>query len=151
MFNDEPLTREGMMNPIEITPKTHDFLNREPGLLAVIGTNGKHGYPLMVPVWFRWDGEAIVVWSLASRTWIQNLIRDPKAGVTVQEEAAPQMAVIMRGEASIETSDGPHVDEEIRRITRRYVSEEKVEGYIRDWSSLRTIVRIVPRKIFVWV
>ena len=138
------------MSALEISPRTHEFLNREPGLLAVIGTNSRHGYPLMVPVWYRWDGDAILVWSLASRAWIHNLSRDPKTGVTVQEEAAPQMAVIMRGEASVETGDSASIDEEIRRITRRYVSEEKIEAYIRDWPELRTIVRIVPQKLFVW-
>ncbi len=139
------------MSQVEINTETHQFLNREPGLLAVIGTNGRHGYPLLVPVWYRWDGEAVLVWSLESRAWVQNVLRDPKVGVTVQEESAPQMAVIMRGTASVETSDGPRIDEEIARITRRYVPENSMDGYIRDWPELRTIVRIVPRRIFVWV
>ena len=139
------------MSPLELNTETHQFLNREPGLLAVIGTNAAHGYPLLVPVWYRWDGEAILVWSLESRAWIRNLASNPKAGVSVQEESAPQMAVIMRGTASVETSDDAHIDDEIRRITRRYVSEEDIEGYLRDWPELRTIVRIVPHKVFVWV
>ncbi len=139
------------MSQVEINAETRHFLNREPGLLAVIGTNGRHGYPLLVPVWYRWDGEAVLVWSLESRAWVQNVLRDPKVGVTVQEESAPQMAVIMRGTASVETSDSPRIDEEIARITRRYVPENSIDGYIRDWPELRTIVRIVPRRIFVWV
>ena len=138
------------MSQIEINQKTHDFLNREPGLLAVIGTNGREGHPLLVPVWYRWDGEAILVWSLESRAWIQNALRDPKVGVSVQEESAPQMAVIMRGAATVETSDGSPIDDEIRRISQRYVPEESIPGYLRDWPELRTIVRIVPQRIFVW-
>ena len=140
------------MKPLEITPETHEFLNREqPGLLAVIGSNTRQGYPLLVPVWYRWDGEAIIVWSLESRAWIQNVLRDPKVGVSVQEESPPQMAVMMRGDASVETSDGSHIDDEILRISRRYVSEENLDGYIADWPDLRTMVRIVPHKLYVWV
>ena len=138
------------MSQIEINQKTHDFLNRKPGLLAVIGTNGHEGHPLLVPVWYRWDGKAILVWSLESRAWIQNALRDPKVGVSVQEESAPPMAVIMRGAATVETSDGSHIDDEIRRISQRYVPEESISGYLRDWPELRTIVRIVPQRIFVW-
>ena len=138
------------MSQIEINHKTHEFLNREPGLLAVIGTNGRDGHPLLVPVWYRWDDEAVLVWSLESRAWIQNALRNPKVGVSVQEESAPQMAVIMRGTATVETSDCLHIDDEIMRISQRYVPKESIPVYLRDWPELRTIVRIVPQRIFVW-
>ena len=57
---------------------------------------------------------------------------------------------MMKGRATVHTSDGPEVDEEIRRITRRYVADDKVDGYIADWSELRTIIRIEARSVFFW-
>ena len=100
-----------------------------------------------MPVWYRWDGQAVLVWTLEARAWVRNVQRDPKAGVSVQEG---DVAVMMKGRASVHTSDGPEVDEEIRRITRRYVGDDEVEGYIADWPELRTIVRIEPRSLFIW-
>ena len=129
-------------------PRIHDLLHRErPGLLAVVGTLARDHCPHLVPVWYRWDGEAMFVWTLEERAWVRNLLRDPKVGVSVQEG---DTAVMMKGRATAHTSDGPEVDEEIRRITRRYVGDDEVEGYIEDWPRLRTIVRIEPRRVFVW-
>ena len=136
---------------MKIEAKVHDFLNRElPGFLAAVATNGRDGYPLVVPVWYRWDGERIIVWSLESRAWVQNVLRDPKVGVSVQEEGSDSMAVIMRGTASVETSDESSIDDEILRITRRYVPEPGVEDYLSGWMHLRTMVRIEPHKLYVW-
>ena len=133
---------------MKIEPRIHELLSRErPGLLAVVGTLSRDRCPHLVPVWYRWDGRAVLVWTLEARAWVRNVQRDPKVGVSVQEG---DVAVMMKGRASVHTSDGPEVDEEIRRITRRYVGDDEVEGYIADWPELRTIVRIEPRSVFVW-
>lgn len=136
---------------MNISPRVHAFLNREqPGLLAVIGTHGPHGHPHLVPVWYRWDGQRMHIWTLATRTWVRNALRDARVGVSVQEEAEPQMAVMMRAVATVETSDDSQIDDEIRRIIRRYVPESGVPAYFREWRDLRTIVHLDPTRIFVW-
>ena len=135
---------------MHIDEDVHEFLNRKlPGMLAVVGTFAKDGYPQLVPVWFRWDGQEIIIWTLESRAWVQNIFRDPRAGVSVAEEVG-SMAVMMRGHASVETSEGQHIDDEVMRITRRYVPESGIGEYIDPWSHLRTMVRIRPRKLYVW-
>lgn len=127
------------------------FLDRElPAMLGVVGTLMRDGAPHVVPVWYRFDGERVHVWTLESRLWVQNLLRDNRAAFSVQEEAEPYGAVLMRGRAAVETGDGQGISNEIRRITRRYVAATGVEGYIKDWLRLRTIVTITPEKIMVW-
>ena len=134
---------------MEIDSKVHDMLNRErPGLLAVIGATSRDGFPHLVPVWYRWDGRAIYVWTLGSRAWVRNVLRDPKVGVSVQDDSG--LAVMIKGYASVRTADDAEVHDEIGRITRRYVADEEVQGYIDDWPALRTIVRIEPQRLFVW-
>ena len=136
---------------MEIEGDVHDFLNTQlPGLIAAVATNGRDGHPLVVPVWYRWDGEEIIVWSLASRRWVRNVVQDARVGVSVHEDGNGSMAVIMRGEARVETSDEPHIDEEILRITRRYVAQADVDSYLQGWEHLRTMVRIRPTKLYVW-
>ena len=133
---------------MKFEPRMHELLNRErPGLLAVVGTLSRDNCPHLVPVWYRWDGQAVLVWTLAERAWVRNVQRDSKVGVSVQEGGT---ALMMKGRATVHTSDGPEVDEEIRRITRRYVADDKVDGYIADWSELRTIIRIEARSVFFW-
>lgn len=128
------------------------FLDRSsPALLGVIGTLDEDGGPHLVPVWYRFDGERLYIWTLEKRRWVKNLARDPRVAISVQEEKPPYAAVSIRGRATITTSDGEEVTQEIRRITRRYVEEPDVEAYIRQWSHLRTIVTITPEKISGWV
>jgi PPOX class probable F420-dependent enzyme len=132
-------------------PELETFLGQVfPTPLGVVGTLRQDGSPHLVPVWFRWDGAAIRIWTTQERVWVRNLIRDPRTSFSVQTFDAPYPAVVMRGTARVATADDSATIEEIRAITRRYVSAEGVEQYVADWPHLRTIVSIVPDHIVSW-
>ena len=140
-----------MSTPMPDPEKVRAFLDRAlPAMLGVVGTISPDGGPNVVPVWYRYDGERVHIWTHEPRAWVQHLLRDNRVAFSVQEEEPPYGAVLMRGRAEVVTSDGPEVDEEIRRITRRYIPEAEVESYIQDWLPLRTIVSITPHKIVAW-
>jgi PPOX class probable F420-dependent enzyme len=120
-------------------------------MLGVVGTLDEDGGPHLVPVWYRYDGERVYIWTLETRRWVKNLARDGRVALSVQEDKPPYAAVSLRGRATITTSDGEEVAQEIRQVTRRYVEEPHVEEYIRQWAHLRTIVSITPEKISGWV
>jgi PPOX class probable F420-dependent enzyme len=131
--------------------KVRAFLDRAlPAMLGVVGTLRPDGSPNVVPVWYRYDGERVHIWTHEPRVWVQHLLRDNRAAFSVQEDEPPFGAVLMRGRAEVVTSEGPEVDEEIRRITRRYIPEAEVESYIQDWLHLRTIVSLTPHAITAW-
>lgn len=135
------------MTPEEVTA----FLDRvRPALLGVVATLRADGSPHAVPVWYRWDGEGVSIWTHEERAWVQNARRDPRVAFSVQEIDPPYAAVVVRGRAEVTTSDASEIDEEIRRITRRYIDEPEVESYIADWSHLRTIVTIRPGSTSAW-
>lgn len=128
------------------------FLGRAwPSMLGVVGTLDEDGGPHLVPVWYRHDGERIYIWTLATRRWVKNVVRDPRVAFSVQEDGPPYAAVSLRGRATIATGDDEAITQEIRRITRRYVAEPAVEAYIRQWARLRTIVTITPERVSGWV
>jgi len=134
------------MGPEEISA----FLDqRNPALVGVAGTSRADGSPHVVPVWYRWDGDAVRVWTHEERLWVRNLRRDPRIAFSVQETKPPYGAVTMRGRAEIRTG-GADAEDEIWRITRRYLSENEVEGYVTAWSHLRTIVCIHPAAVRAW-
>jgi PPOX class probable F420-dependent enzyme len=135
------------MSPSEVLA----FLERtEPALLGVVGTIRMDGSPHVVPVWYRYDGDAVHIWSDEARGWVRNLRCDPRAAFSVQELEPPYAAVLMRGNAEIRTSDDEEVAAEIRRITSRYIEHSQVESYIAGWPGLRTIVTIHPERISSW-
>jgi len=121
-----------------------------PTPLGVVGTLRQDGAPNLTPVWFRWDGAAVTIWTTDTRAWVRNVERDPRVAFSVQTFDAPYPAVVMHGRASVQTGDVPSVIEEIRSISKRYVGPEEVEPYVSDWPALRSIVTIVPQRVISW-
>lgn len=135
------------MSPEEIT----QFLSRvEPALLGVVGTLGRNGSPRLAPVWFRYDGERVHIWTDEQRRWVRNLLRDPRVAFSVQEPAPPYAAVVMQGRAEVTTGDAQAVSDEVRRITARYIEPQSVDAYIAGWAHLRTLVTIRPERVSSW-
>jgi PPOX class probable F420-dependent enzyme len=126
------------------------FLDQEnPALVGVVGTARADGAPHVVPVWYRWDGHDVRVWTHEERLWVRNLRRDPRVAFSVQEPRPPYGAVTVRGQAEICTA-GADTEAEIRRITRRYLTEGELDAYVAEWSHLRSIVCIRPAAIRAW-
>lgn len=121
-----------------------------PTPLGVISTLRRDGSPHVVPVWFRWGSGVVTLWTTDSRVWVRNLLRDPRVGFSVQIFEAPYPAVMMRGRAVAVTADDADTVEEARAIARRYLDPAEVEGYVAEWSDLRTIVTIHPERIVSW-
>jgi PPOX class probable F420-dependent enzyme len=121
-----------------------------PTPLGVIATLRRDGSPHVVPVWFRWNAGAVSLWTTETRVWVRNLMRDPRVAFSVQTFDAPYPAVMMRGHVTIATADDAATVEEARAITRRYIAPEEVEGYVAEWTDLRTIVRVIPDRIVSW-
>jgi len=126
------------------------FLGRTgPALVGVVGTLRKNGSPHVVPVWYRWNGEAAHIWSDEERAWVRNVKRDPRVAFSVQEGTPPFAAVVMHGRAEFARED-PEVTQEIRRITQRYLPAAEVDEYIGRWPHLHGIVTIRPQTIHAW-
>jgi PPOX class probable F420-dependent enzyme len=132
-----------MTTPAEITA----FLERaHPPLLGVVSSLLSDGRPHVVPVWYRWDGERIHIWTHHERLWARNVRRDPRVAFSVQESWQPFAAVTMRGHAELEFDDPG----EVRRITERYIHADDVEAYIARFPTLRALVRIRPEQVGGW-
>jgi PPOX class probable F420-dependent enzyme len=127
------------------------FLNREdPAMLGVLATTNRRGDPRVVPLWFRWDGEVVYVWTTEERYWVRHIARDPRFAFSVQEGVPPFAGVMMQGRAEVTTGGDEWLGEEIRRITRRYIPEPEVDAYIGGWAQLRTIVTLRPERLKAW-
>ncbi len=123
------------------------FLDRP--LMAIVSTVSPSGAPHAVPVWYRYDGDRITVWTTTTRQWVKNVLADPRVAVTVAEGAPPFAAVTMRGQAEV-VEDEDWVHAEIRAITARYMEADEVEAYCSAWPQLRTMFVLRPERVNAW-
>lgn len=63
------------------TAERNDFLAGRH--IARVATNGSGGFPLVTPLWYFWDGEAIYLSVTASRMVGRNLLRDPRCAILI--------------------------------------------------------------------
>lgn len=110
-----------------------DFLD-EPGHLVRIGTVDADGAPRVVPTWFVYDAGRILFTPRGTSVFLDNLRRDPRVALSVDEEPLPYRKVTVQGEAVMLHDVG--VDDvwrdTYRRIACRYIPEEAADAYIQD-------------------
>jgi PPOX class probable F420-dependent enzyme len=131
------------MTPDEIT----SFLDTSPARhVGVVATVRRDGTPHLIPVWYWFDGAAVSIWTGEDRAWVHHLRREPRVAFSVQDQAAPFAAVIIRGTADVLPADAAIV----RRITKRYLAAAEVDAYLETWGHLQTMVKITPHDIRAW-
>ncbi len=138
--------------PLDVTLRDALLERVDPALCAAISTVRPDGSPRVVPVWYRWDGERILVWSGAERRWVRDLRAEPRVAISVHEHTAPWSAVVLRGRASVEIGTLSELCDEIEAIVRRYVPAGKVASTIASYDdgSLHALVAIEPELVEAW-
>jgi PPOX class probable F420-dependent enzyme len=123
------------------------FLQADPPYVGCIATTDERGAPHAVPVWYRWDGHAVHVWSIATLRWPRNVVRDPRVAFTVFEHDRPYRAVYVKGRAEIASGSMTELADSIRPIVARYSAdpETTMAGY--DQGAEQVAVTIVPSSI----
>lgn len=70
-------------------------------------TVAQDGTPQPNPVWFYWDGKALLIYSQPSTHKVRNITRNPRVSVNFQTNSdATSEVIVLTGNASIEPS--PH-------------------------------------------
>ena len=128
------------MSPEEIEV----FLNLR--LVGALGTLRADGSPWVVPIWFRWDGTAIKVWSSPTMGWVKWLREEPRVAFTIFEHEAPRRAVYFRGNATVREGSMRELEDDIRPITGRYVDSEHLDEELKSYDGGRNkvVVTITP-------
>jgi len=115
------------------------------------------GWPMSVPLWYRWDGEAFYVVGRKRSQWVHDLERDPRCAVCIGETAHPRIrkvlaqcrAEIVEGPAKGEGSKWVPVAEE---MAVRYTGPTGPEQLKASWDWERYLVKLTPRngKLITW-
>lgn len=102
-----------------------------PARLAYVWTDGT---PRVIPIWFHWTGEEIVLCSPSTAPKMKALMQDTPVALTIDYEAWPARVLLIRGSARSETIEGEIP--EYAEITERYLGEEASEGWRAQYRQM---------------
>jgi nitroimidazol reductase NimA-like FMN-containing flavoprotein (pyridoxamine 5'-phosphate oxidase superfamily) len=91
--------------------------------LARLAYTWRDGTPRVVPIWFHWDGQAIVLGSPPNAPKVDVLPDNSKVALTIDRDEWPYHALLIRGTANVETVEG--VTAEYVACAERYFGEEQ--------------------------
>jgi nitroimidazol reductase NimA-like FMN-containing flavoprotein (pyridoxamine 5'-phosphate oxidase superfamily) len=127
----------------------------EPGHLVRVATVDGDGMPRNVPLWFVHHDRMIVFTPRLHSVLLGNVRRDPRIGLTIDEEALPYRKVSVQGTAVVLHEPGE--DDVWRdlylRIAMRYVAEDGARAYVTgtdDQPRALLGVRLADAKVSTW-
>ena len=111
--------------------EVRSFLD-ERGHLARIGTTDADGMPRVLPLWFVVIGNEFLFTPRSPAVIWENIERDPRAGVSIDEDEAPWRKVTIQGHVIVKHEPGEDAAwrDIYRRIAKRYVADEWADGYV---------------------
>jgi nitroimidazol reductase NimA-like FMN-containing flavoprotein (pyridoxamine 5'-phosphate oxidase superfamily) len=125
------------MDSIEVDQVLRDDVVREileTTTLARLAYTAKDGSPRVVPIGFAVRGDRIVLSSASFAQKVGALRRDPRVALTIDIEAQPPAALLLRGTAEIEIVPG--VTEEYLEASRPHVSPGHWDEFEADVRGL---------------
>lgn len=106
-------------------------------LLARMSTIDFEGYPHTVPVWFKLDGDEIVIIATRDTRKVGHIARNPKGAVVVGGDSGDGGGYLLKGEFSVEEDPGLYW---MKTLTYHYEDEEQAAKDVAAWSDLDMIV-----------
>ena len=137
------------------TPVAQELLaSALPARLAYVA---KDGTPRIVPTWFHWTGEEIVmptfIWAphvprQAAR--VNALRKGPQVAITIDTDGFPPHVLLVRGKVEVTDVDG--IASEYAASARKYLGQEPAVGYLASIDVPGTrMARIAVRPAWVGV
>jgi pyridoxamine 5'-phosphate oxidase-like protein len=120
-------------------PASQELLQSKiPARLAYVWMDGT---PRVVPIWFHWDGQNIVMASPPKAPKLKALAKNPKVSLTIDDNTFPHKVLLIRGTARLETVQG--IVPEYEAAAARYFDAATAKGWLTQLRSLvSSMVRI---------
>lgn len=120
-------------------------LLRKP-LIARMSTIDECGYPHTVPVWFKLDGDDLVVIAVSSTRKVSHIRANPKGALSIGGDDDDGGGYLVKGEFVIEPDPD---DRWVRALCHQYEPPDKAEADVADWADLDIILlRLKPCKVY---
>ena len=118
----------------------------ETGRVAWLSTVQPDGRPHLVPAWFWWDGEALLVWSKPDAVKVRNLRADPRLMLAVGDAGADFSVGLV--EARAELVDAAVPDGFLAKYAGDLAAGGLDEAAFR--ATYTQAIRILPARFLAW-
>ena len=102
-----------------------------PARLAYIATDGT---PRVVPIWFHWTGQELVLGTPPKAPKLRALAQNPKVALTIDDNNFPHKVLLIRGSARVETVSG--IIPEYAAAAERYFGTDQGKAWVQQLSSM---------------
>ena len=112
---------------------------------ARLAYNWHDDSPRVVPIWFHWNGEAVVMAGPSDAPKVAALRRHPRVAITIDDAGDwPYRVLLLRGTAVLDTVEG--VAPEYAAAAERYFGPEQGAAWVANVGQLSDqMVRITVR------
>ena len=132
-----------------MTPEEIDEFLTSGRIFAKIATTMEDGWPVLSPVWYAWTNGAFLIVSKAKTSLVQNLKRDPRCGLLVDNPELPYKRVSVRGEVEFLPDDFDWKPP-TREMVLRYLGPEGMDYAEATFEFERTPFLVHPKKMMSW-
>lgn len=94
----------------------------------------RDGTPRVIPIWFHWNGEELVLGSFPGSAKLKVLEENPQVALTIDSDKWPYKVLLIRGRVIVEQVDG--VVPEYALSAERYFGEEGGRGWAQQVSDM---------------
>lgn len=118
----------------KLTLEERDSFLAERGVVMRIAVTREDGSPLVTPIWFVHEDNAIYFTPRAKSEWFECLRSDPRCALCIDEQPLPYRKVLAEGRAELLHDVGADAQwrDLYRRIAGRYVAPAEADAYIEN-------------------
>jgi hypothetical protein len=113
-------------------PASKELLESKiPARLAYVWTDGT---PRVIPIWFHWNGSAIIMATPPKAPKLKALTKNPKVSLTIDDNVFPHKVLLIRGSARLQTVNG--IVPEYAVAAERYFGREQGQAWVEKLRSM---------------
>ena len=121
--------------------------------VVICATNGPHGWPHLMPLWYVVRGEEIWAWTYTKSQKVRNLERDPRVTLQIEDgERYDELRGVMIEARTEIGRDAELVTELGVELFRRYTgaSGDELLDMVTRQASKRVAMRFVAQRTASW-
>jgi PPOX class probable F420-dependent enzyme len=132
-----------------LTPEELQEFLTTGAIFAKLATTLEDGQPVVSPVWYEWDGSSFLIVSKARTSLVQNVRRDPRCGLLVDNPTLPYKRVSVQGRVEL-LGDDFDWQTPTRRMVLRYLGEDGMAYAESTFDFPRVPFRVWPVRMSTW-